>query len=133
MKLLITLLAVLSLQSSMAAEKKCVFDDLKLQDLKTGLEGFKNITKDEKKVNLPKIFDSYKKQLGEWDKKDCKGAVLKTQFESLSDHGLYTFLFTNKDSCDGGNPYGLILGTKDQSPNKDKVIATITDGDINCL
>ena len=45
----------------------------------------------------------------------------------------YTFYYTNEDSCDGGNSYGLIISNKADSPNKDGVIALITDSDISCL
>lgn len=132
------LLCVFALSLSFGSQanmnkKKCVFQDVQLGEIMSNEGPFKNITKDDVKVGIPKIFKDYEKELGEWSVKDCKKAVLKTKVVSFLDHQVYTFYFTHEDECDGGNSYGLILGTKEQSPNKDKVVATITDGYIDCL
>lgn len=114
--------------------KKCVFQDLQLGELDEEGSAFKNITKDDRYQGIPKLFDSYKKELGEWSKTECKKAVKVTKFVSFEDHKVYTLYYTNEDYCDGGNSYGLILtDRKENSPRGDKVIATITDSFIECL
>lgn len=132
-KLLIAVLALTFTAGAFAGSKKCVFQGKQLGELDEAGSDFKNITKDDKYMGIPKIFDSYKKELGEWSKTECKKAVKVTKFVSFEDHNVYTFKYTNEDYCDGGNSYGLILGTKEQSPRGDKVIATITDSFIECL
>ena len=115
-----------------AATKSCVFQDAQLGSIMYNEGPYKVIAKDDKVMGLPTIFASYP-QLGEFDAIDCQDAVRSTKVVSFVDHKVYTFYFTNKDRCDGGNSYGLILGTAKQSPNRDKVVAIITDGDIDCL
>ena len=116
-----------------ASQKKCEFENLSLADLTEENSLFKNNESEDKMVGLPKIFEAYKDQLGEFSAKDCKKSIRKTHFQSLESNKTYTFLYTNEDNCDGGNSYGLILSNKADSLNKDGVIAVITDSDISCL
>lgn len=136
-KLVLTLIVLGTLSNAFAgdkdkAAKKCVFEDKQLGELFEAGSGFKNIKKDDRYMGIPKIFDSYD-ELGEFSKRECKKAVKVTKMVSFEDHNVYTLYYTNEDYCDGGNSYGLILGTKEQSPRGDKVIATITDSFIDCL
>ena len=133
--LVLSLLALILSIGAQAARvsSKCVFEDRQLGEIMSNEGPFKNLTKRDVKIGIPEIFKAYEKELGQWDVNDCKGAVLKTQVVSFKDHKVYTFMFTNEDNCDGGNSYGLILGTKEQSPNGDGVVAIITDSDISCL
>lgn len=123
-----------SSRENAAPKKRCVFQDKQLGELDEEGSGFKNIDKDDRYQGIPKLFDSYKKELGEWSKTECKKAVKVTKYVSFEDHKVYTAYFTNEDYCDGGNSYGLILtDKKEDSPRGDKVIATITDSFIDCL
>ena len=132
-KIIVLISALSSAISVSASQKKCEFEGLSLSSLSEENSRFKNTETKDKMIGLPKIFSAYKDSLGEFSSKDCQKSVRKTHFQSLDSSKAYTFYYTNEDSCDGGNSYGLIIGNKADSPNKDGVIALITDSDISCL
>jgi hypothetical protein len=122
-----------TLTISAATQTKCEFEGLNLADFKDENARFKNNPKTDKIIDLPKIFSSYEGTLGTFSAEDCKKSIRKTQLQSLASQKTYTIFYTVEDNCDGGNSYGLIMTTKSSSPNKDGVVALITDSDITCL
>ncbi len=79
----------------------------------------------------PKLMETLEKHFGEFSEKDCKNAIVVTKiFRVSKKETLYAF-YTNQDSCDGGNSYGVIF----KSTDKEGVapIATIEDLYIDCL
>ncbi len=116
--------------SAQAAPRECVFKDLELGQIYEGDTPFEMLEETAKQIDVPEIFSKY---VGEMDQEQCKGAVQEILVRSKDDQSVYTFLYTNEDSCDGGNSFGVILSDETPAPNEDKVIATISDSFIDCL
>jgi hypothetical protein len=77
------------------------------------------------------LYLKYESRLGGLPLSECKDAVIANSIQSKKTGKIYTAYYTNDDTCDGGNSYGMIVEGSD--PRTDKVIATIEDSDIICL
>ena len=77
------------------------------------------------------LYLKYEYRLGGLPLSECKEAVIANSIQVKKTGKIYTAFYTNDDTCDGGNSYGMIIeGTE---PRTDKVIATIEDSDIICV
>lgn len=77
------------------------------------------------------LYLKYESRLGGLPLSECKESVIANSIQVKKTGKLYTTFYTNDDTCDGGNSYGMIV--EGQEARADKVIATIEDSDIICL
>ena len=77
------------------------------------------------------LYLKYESRLGGLPLSECKEAIIANSIQVKKTGKIYTAFYTNDDSCDGGNSYGMIIEGTD--PRTDKVIATIEDSDIVCI
>jgi hypothetical protein len=77
------------------------------------------------------LYLKYESRLGGLPLNECKESVIANSIQVKKTGKIYTAFYTNDDSCDGGNSYGMIIEGTD--PRVDKVIATIEDSDIVCV
>lgn len=80
-----------------------------------------------KDVAFPGYLFSQFESLGDFDYESCKDAVTEVTMQA-ADGSRIRMLYTNEDSCDGGNSYGIVIDDKTLAP-----VALINDSDISCL
>lgn len=77
------------------------------------------------------LYLKFKSRLGGLPISECKDSVITNTIDVKKTGKRYTAFYTNDDTCDGGNSYGMIV--EGNEPRTEKVIATIEDSDIVCL
>ena len=70
--------------------------------------------------------NEYKKYIApNFSYRDCKNSIRLLRFKLKSTNEIYTGIFTNADTCDGGNSYGSVL-------LDGQVVGLIIDGIVSC-
>ncbi|MFS4461057.1 hypothetical protein [Bdellovibrio sp. HCB2-146] len=83
-------------------------------------------------VSYPtRLFKGFSNLLDMLSPSECKEAVIANQITDNKTGIVYTAFYTNDDSCDGGNSYGMIVEGKE--PRLSKAVASIQDSDIACV
>lgn len=114
---------------ALSAQARCPFEGLSLSHLEESSDyEFKKIGT----VPFPQaLVTSQNTLLGDLPEKECKEAFIADQVKIKSSGKIYTAFYSNEDSCDGGNSYGVMVeGTQ---PDPKKAVATIEDSDLWCL
>lgn len=107
----------------------CPFDGMTLTSIEDSSE-FTSTASDW--VSYPTgLFGGFTNLLGLLSPSECKEAVIANQITDKKTGKVYTAYYTNDDSCDGGNSYGMIVeGTE---PLLNRAVASIQDSDISCV
>lgn len=106
----------------------CPFEDLQLSELED-LSQFSLGT--ETAIPFPAaLFRSYKRSLSPFSAEECRDSIrVRPVFDRLSAQQFFA-VYTNDDSCDGGNTYGLILVSEELK--EENVVGVIQDSFIFC-
>lgn len=79
----------------------------------------------------PKLLETLEKYFGNFSEKNCKNAIVAAKIIYVPKKEIFYAFYTNQDSCDGGNSYGIVLKSGDMDATKP--IATIEDSFVDCL
>ena len=77
------------------------------------------------------LYLRYQSRLGALPLSECHDAVVASQIRMKATGKIFTAFYTNDDSCDGGNSYGMIV--EGLEARADRAVASIEDSDILCL